>query len=136
MDKGSGQLVQKTLGEGLFLPQEGYAIFKDYASQLEYIRSCRELWEKGLYVELGGYQRHVFMDWRFVADDEEKWNKVYRTLNGAGIPSIRAKWDEVFGVKDVEEEKPKKPTRKRTAKKVGEKKGVDHSRKKKSTPVI
>ena len=48
---------------------EGYVIFKDYVTHLEYIRSCEELWGKGLYVEAGAYQHHVFMDWRFVWDE-------------------------------------------------------------------
>jgi hypothetical protein len=105
MDKVSGQLVQNNLGDGLSLPQDGYAIFKDYVSQLEYIRPCRELWEKGLYVELGGYQRHVFMDWRFV--DGEQWAKVYGALNGAGAKSMQWKWDEMFVIMEEADKKPK-----------------------------
>jgi len=73
MDKVAGRLVQKSLGQGLGLPDEGYVIFKDYVTGLEYIRSCRELMEKGLYVELGGYQCHVFMDFRFVTTDDGRW---------------------------------------------------------------
>jgi len=118
MDKGSGQLVQKTLGDGLALPHEGYAIFKDYGTQLEYIRPCRELWEKGLYVELGGYQRHVFMDWRFVTDDGGQWTEVCTALKGAGAPSMQAKWEEIFGVKEekVVEQELKKTAKKRAVK--------------------
>ncbi|MCL4260958.1 MAG: alpha-amylase, partial [Anaerolineales bacterium] len=66
LDKSTGDLRQKSLAEALGLPFEGYVIFKDYVTRLEYIRSCEELWGKGLYVELHAYQHHVFMDWRFV----------------------------------------------------------------------
>jgi hypothetical protein len=122
MDKASGNLVQKTLGEGLGLPGVGYAIFKDYVSGQEYIRSCQELIGKGLFVLLGGYQCHVFLDWRFV--DGEQWQKVYEALNGAGIPSMQARFDEMFVVKeelpivpDVDEKKnePKKRTARKPA---------------------
>ncbi len=98
LDKGSGELRQKSLAEGLSLPFEGYVIFKDYVTHLEYIRSCEELWQKGLYVELHAYQHHVFMNWRFVDDD--RWGKIHFALNGAGVESMSAKWEEMFGVKD------------------------------------
>ncbi|MDL1942366.1 alpha-amylase [Chloroflexi bacterium CFX2] len=94
LDKATGKLKRNNLAEGLALPREGYVIFKDYASQLEYIRSCREIWEKGLYVELGAYQCHAFMDFRFVGDRE--WGEIYRALNGAGVPSMQEEWRKWF----------------------------------------
>jgi len=107
MDKGAGALVQKSLAEGLDLPFDGYMIFKDYVTQLEYIRSCEELWAKGLYVQLGAYQHHAFLDWRLAAD--EKWQAVCEALNGAGVPSVQGKWEEMFTAKEeAVEEKPKK----------------------------
>jgi hypothetical protein len=66
-------------------------------THLEYIRSCRELAEKGLYVELGGYQCHAFLDWKFVNSSE--WGIVNSALNGAGVESVQAKWEEMFAVK-------------------------------------
>jgi glycosidase len=111
MDKGAGRLVQKTLGEGLVLPRDGYAIFKDYVTQLEYIRPCRELVEKGLFVMLGAYQCHAFLDWRFV--EGEQWRDVYVALNGAGVESVQAKYDEMFApvAPALKEPKPKKTRR-------------------------
>ena len=109
VDKASGDLRQRSLAEGLDLPYEGYVIFKDYVTHLEYIRSCEELWAKGLFVQLGAYQHHAFLDWRLVMWDEQ-WQAVYEALNGAGVESVQAKWDEMFGVKEeVVEEKVKKP---------------------------
>ncbi len=132
LDKGSSDLRQKFLAEGLGLPFEGFIIFKDYVSHLEYIRSCEELWNKGLYVELGAYQHHVFMDWRFVED--EKWKVVCDVLNGVGVETMQTKYDEMFGEKKevvTEEVKVKKP-RKKVVKKEerGKKPGA-----KKSMPV-
>jgi glycosidase len=115
LDKSTGDLRQKSLAEALGLPFEGFVIFKDYVTHLEYIRSCEELWQKGLYVELHAYQHHVFMDWRFV--DDERWAAVHHALNGAGVESMQAKWEEMFGVKveeTVETEEKVKNTRKKT----------------------
>ena len=124
LDKATGDLRQKSLAEALGLPFEGYVIFKDFVTHLEYIRSCEELWQKGLYVELHAYQHHVFMDWRFVED--ERWHDIYVALNGAGAESMQAKWDETFGVKEavVEEAKVKKPRRTTPAKKTTVKKAT------------
>jgi glycosidase len=94
MDKANGQLIQKTLSSALSLPEDGYAIFKDYVTGLEYIRSCHELADRGLFVELGSYHCHVFLDWRFVYG--EQWNEVNRMLAGSGALSIQAKFDERF----------------------------------------
>lgn len=114
VDKDSGDLRQKSLAEGLGLPQDGYVIFKDYVTQLEYIRSCEELWAKGLYVELGAYQHHVFLDFRTVGgepfDDaqDRRWTDVYNALNGAGVSSVQSKWEE----RDGEKKKVKRKTKK------------------------
>ena len=100
----NGKLHRKSLAEGLGLsvvegwPRKSYAVFKDYVTQLEYIRPYRELVEKGIYVELGAYQCHAFMDWRFVSG--EQWEAINDSLNGAGVESMQAKWEEMFGVKD------------------------------------
>lgn len=123
LDKTSGDLRQRSLAEGLDLPFEGYVIFKDYVTGMEYIRSCEELWAKGLFVQLGAYQHHTFLDWRLVMWDEQ-WQAVHDALNGAGFESIQGKWDEMFGGKEELEEKPKKAAKKRAAKKTGEKKAV------------
>jgi glycosidase len=130
LDKASGDLRQRSLAEGLDLPFEGYVIFKDYVTQTEYIRSCEELWSKGLFVQLKAYQHHAFLDWKLVVWDE-KWQAVHDALSGAGVSSMQAKWDEMFGVKkETVEEKVKKPVKKRGMKKAGGKKA---STKKKAT---
>jgi len=118
MDKASGKLIQRTLAEGLSLPTgpSDYVIFRDYVTNLEYIRSCRELTEKGLCVELRGYQCHAFLDWRFVGG--KQWEQVCIALNGAGVASMQGKFDEMFAPKaEVKEEKPKKARKKRVIKK-------------------
>jgi glycosidase len=119
VDKTSGDLRQKSLAEGLGSPYDGYVIFRDMATHLEYIRACEEIWQKGLYFELAAYQCHTFLDWRFVED--ERWVQVYDALQGSGVESMQAKWDELFA--PVEQKKParkttrvpRKPAKPRTA---------------------
>jgi hypothetical protein len=105
---------------------------------MEYIRSCEELWSKGMYFELHAYQHHVFMDWRFV--DDKRWVEVHNALNGAGVESMQAKWDEMFGVKDevVNEVKIKKPRKKAASKKTEKaaKKTVKETKKKKISKTV
>jgi hypothetical protein len=118
LDKSTGDLRQKSLAEALSLPFEGYVIFKDYVTHLEYIRACEEFWQKGLYLELHAYQHHVFMDWQFV--DDEQWRDIHVALNGAGVESMQTKWEEMFGISaeieeltlPEEEPKAKKPRKK------------------------
>jgi hypothetical protein len=120
MDKASGKLIQNTLSEALHLPIEAYAVFKDYVTGLEFIRSCQELTDKGLFVELDGYQCHVFLDWRFVSG--EQWQVVCESLNGSGVPSVYGKFDELFAVKT--EEKKIAIKRRRSIKAKSEKKSA------------
>jgi hypothetical protein len=109
LDKVSGNLHRRSIAEGLGLPHEGYVIFKDYVTHQEYIRSCREIWEKGMYFELGAYQCHAFLDWHFV--DGTEWKTVCDQLNGAGVQSMQDEWQRHFSVVEevlVELEAPKK----------------------------
>ena len=92
-------LVQKSLGDGLALRNDGnyFTIFRDHVTGLEYIRNNQELWEKGLYVELAAYKRHVFLDFREVQDNEwHQYAQLATYLNGRGVPSIEEALREVF----------------------------------------
>ncbi|HDQ73178.1 MAG TPA: alpha-amylase, partial [Chloroflexi bacterium] len=84
------RLAQKSLGEGLALAGgDRFTIFRDQTSGLEYIRPSWELCEKGLYVELGAYQYHVFLDFREVQDDEShRYSQLTAYLDGRGVPNV------------------------------------------------
>jgi hypothetical protein len=103
-----GKLVQKSLSEGLALPAADldFAIFRDNMTGREYIRSCKQLAESGLFVELGAYQCHVFLDWRIVYGAQ--WAQLNASLNGEGLASVQAKYDELFAPKVEEKIIPKK----------------------------
>jgi hypothetical protein len=91
LDKATQRLVQKTLSEGLNLPRDEqvFVVFRDHVLGLEYIRSTVELCDCGLYVELGAYQRHVFLDFRLVRDDAmHPYARLCASLNGRGVPSV------------------------------------------------
>jgi len=92
-------LVRRSLGEGLGLrdQQDAYCIFRDHVSGLEYIRSSKELCDRGLYVELGAYKYHVFLDFREVQDNEwHHYAHLAAYLNGRGVPSIEEALKETF----------------------------------------
>jgi len=92
-------LRQKDLGEGLGLHAEGdhFCIFRDHVSSLEYIRSSKELCEKGLYMELGAYKYHVFIDFREVRDNEwHPYSNLATYLNGRGVPNLEEAMKEII----------------------------------------
>ena len=98
-ESGEKRLVQKSLGEGLSLRNDGnhFAIFRDHVTGLEYIRSSTEMCEQGLYVELAAYKCHVFLDFREVQDNEwRQYAQLMAYLNGRGVPSVEEALREVF----------------------------------------
>ncbi len=99
LDKGSGNLVQRTLSDALVLStdENDFVIFRDQVSGLEYIRSCRDVSERGLYVELGAYHRHVFLDFRVVGDNARgEYAQLNHLLNGRGVPSVDQALREIY----------------------------------------
>jgi glycosidase len=96
---GERTLAQRSLGEGLGLRADGdhFTLFRDHVTDLEYIRSNRELFDQGLYVELDAYQCHVFLDFREVRDNEwRQYANLSAYLGGRGVPSIDEALRELF----------------------------------------
>jgi glycosidase len=84
-------LTQTMLGEALGLHNDDahFVIFHDLATGQEFIRSSSQLHEQGMYVELGAYKCHVFMDIReVVSDAEHPYAELNARLNGRGVGSI------------------------------------------------
>jgi glycosidase len=77
-------LTTRTLGEALALSSEAnvFYIFRDHRDQLEYLRSGKELCEEGLFVQLAGYQYHVFLDFREVVDQDGTWQQLNLKVQG------------------------------------------------------
>ncbi len=96
---GDRMLVQKNLGEGLGINDDSntFTIFRDQNNGLEYIRNNRELYEKGLYVELEAYKYHVFLDFRQVQDNEwHQYAQLTTYLDGRGVPDIEDTLKEIL----------------------------------------
>ncbi|MGA2623250.1 MAG: alpha-amylase family glycosyl hydrolase [Bacteroidota bacterium] len=86
-----GKLVQRQLSDGLALNNKRgmYSIFRDAISGLEYIRSVNELRHQGLYIELGAFKYHVFLDFREVESTKDApYDLLASSLNGQGVPSV------------------------------------------------
>ncbi|MBI3944244.1 MAG: alpha-amylase [Chloroflexi bacterium] len=92
-------LVQRTLGEGLGLQLDGnmFCIYRDHVTGLEYIRNNLAIHEQGLYVDIGAYKYHVYLDMREVQDDEtHHYGQLAAYLDGQGVPSIEEALKEIF----------------------------------------
>jgi glycosidase len=93
------KLIQKMIGEGLGLPNDGgfYCIFRDQVTGLEYIRNCQEIWNNGFYLEIKAFQYHVFLDFRIVHDNEwQHYAHLTAHLEGRGTPNIEEALMEVY----------------------------------------
>jgi glycosidase len=83
-------LVHRGLGEALELnsAENCYYIFRDYANDLEYIRSGEQLTKEGFSLQLSGYQYHAFLDFREVFDTDGVWKTLSQQLGGRGVEDI------------------------------------------------
>ena len=91
MDKGSGELRQRTLSEGLAMPggYDDILAFRDHARGLEFLRRGSDLRDHGLYLELRGYQYAVLLDWRNLRSTaEQPWDRLCDALNGGGVADL------------------------------------------------
>ncbi|MGH2406713.1 MAG: aminotransferase class I/II-fold pyridoxal phosphate-dependent enzyme, partial [Candidatus Limnocylindrales bacterium] len=81
-----------TLAGGLALPADadGWVVFRDHVSGLEELHACARLHERGLEVELGAYERRVYLDWRVLRDHDGLLAGVADRLQGRRVASIDA----------------------------------------------
>jgi hypothetical protein len=87
----SKRRVRRSLAEGLRLSRDprAFVTFRDSRTGLQYIRSCSELWERGLAITLGAYGSHVFWEFREVMDGVAgQWARLASRLAGAGVASL------------------------------------------------
>ncbi|HUP83929.1 MAG TPA: alpha-amylase family glycosyl hydrolase [Candidatus Limnocylindria bacterium] len=80
----------KSLRESLALPagETEFVLLHDGRSGLEYLRSARELADKGLYVELHAYETQAFLEMRELSDTDGRWGRLAAELNGRGVASL------------------------------------------------
>jgi glycosidase len=89
--KGDG-LRTTTLAEalGLHVDDRHFLRFRDHVSGLEFLRRSRDVHERGLYIELGAYQSHVFVDVREEYDADGRLARLHDELGGRGAAAIDA----------------------------------------------
>lgn len=88
---GTKRLVRRSLAEGLGLPDDPgmFVTFRDARSGLAYLRSCRDIHERGLWLTLDAYQGHVFWEFREVRDGVSgQWRRLAERLGGRGVTSL------------------------------------------------
>ncbi|MCL1817456.1 MAG: alpha-amylase family glycosyl hydrolase [Spirochaetaceae bacterium] len=91
MGKSEKTLVRRSLGDGLGLHYgDGvYCIFREQHANLWFIRSCKDIHERGLFVNLRGYETQVFLDMYEVADDAAgSYRALAEYLGGGGTQNI------------------------------------------------
>src|SRR5437868_3319607 len=88
---GGRALRQRDLANALNVTADlaQFVAARDTVTGLEHIYSGRELKAKGMRFDLGGYQCHVFLDFKHLHDDvNHPWRELYEHLNGKGVASL------------------------------------------------
>ncbi len=102
-DDGSTSTHTEHIAHAIGLTQDTshYCIFREKKSDLWYIRSSAELYEKGIYLQLNGYEYQVLMDISEVEDDDTgMYHVLHKELNGRGVQDIDVALKEIF-LKDL-----------------------------------
>ncbi len=89
-DDEEGPLGRTTLSRALGLKDEPslYYRFRDHRDNRWYLRQGRELAKEGLYVQLGPYAYHVFLDFAEIIDRDGCWQHLWQTLNGRPVANL------------------------------------------------
>ncbi len=73
----------------------GFLVYKDHITGLEYIRPFQELISQGLFFELGAYEYHVFWDFVSITENLDDYSKLHEVLDGEGVPDLSEKLTEI-----------------------------------------
>ncbi|MDR3343785.1 MAG: alpha-amylase [Treponema sp.] len=87
-----GGFRQDSLVQALSLHYDDhyYALFREQRSQLWYLRSAKELSDRGFFVSLNGYEAQVFLDIHDMEDTQGHWSRLCAALNGRGMQDPQA----------------------------------------------
>ncbi len=90
-DEEGKYVAYRTIGDALRLKRSDpvFYVFRDYRSNLDFIRSGRDLTDKGLFLDLKAFEYHIFLDFREVRDSDGRYAELCGRLNGKGVPDIR-----------------------------------------------
>ncbi|MDA3809493.1 MAG: alpha-amylase family glycosyl hydrolase [Spirochaetaceae bacterium] len=90
---------QNSLAESLNLTNDGehYCLLKEIKSDTWYIRNSKELFDKGLFVHLNGYESQVFTDIHEMKNsDSNNIAAICRKLNGSGTKDLDREYREMI----------------------------------------
>jgi hypothetical protein len=90
MDKGSGNMRQRSLSEGLGLSTADSLViaYRD-THGLEYLRRAADINSRGLNFSLGGFQSIVLLGWQELWPNAEwPWDRLCDSLQGRGVRNI------------------------------------------------
>ncbi|MDR2211326.1 MAG: alpha-amylase [Spirochaetaceae bacterium] len=84
---------------GLYGEEGRFVLMREQRAGLWFIRSSKDMAERGLFAALKGYEAQVFLEIHEVQDDERGWwARLNHDLNGRGVPDIgAAKMDIILG---------------------------------------
>jgi len=91
MDKGSGELRQRSLSDalGLWIDNGVFVAYRDPIRNLEYLHRSTDIRNQGLTFDLQGYQYLILRHWReLLATDERPWDRLHEALRGEGVVSL------------------------------------------------
>ena len=90
LDGDERKLMTTGIGEALGLRggTHDFFICTGFHDGLSYIRSSQEVYRRGIYVELNGYQTQIYLNFYEVEDTEGLYARLYEQLNGAGVADI------------------------------------------------
>ncbi len=83
-------IVYKNLGQALELSnaENVFYIYKDYKTNLEYIRSAKDMHERGMHIELKAFQYRIFLDFKEVHDSNGEYARLASHLHREGVGDI------------------------------------------------
>jgi len=89
-DKGRKSVQRCTLSDCIGISREsnGFTIFREQRGGLWYIRENRKILQRGMFIQLNGYESQVYLDFRQVVDRDGLYRKLYEDLNGRGVRDI------------------------------------------------
>jgi glycosidase len=90
-----GGTKRDTLGQALALEGD-FALFHEQRSGLWFVRSVKELYERGFFVMLKGYEAQVYLDVHAVYDEDGKWSRICNELNGNGVYDLDVAFQDIF----------------------------------------
>ncbi|MDR1899902.1 MAG: alpha-amylase, partial [Treponema sp.] len=96
--QGDGRFRQDSLNDALSLHggDRFFTLLREQRRNHWFIRSSKEICEKGFFVALRGYEAQVYLDIHEVEDTNGRWARLNHDLDGKGVPDLEAAIQDIF----------------------------------------